>query len=136
MTNLTVATPEASSRNEPPFDAIQAMVADCVGLAPNEVLPESRFFEDLGGESIDLLDLSFQFERAFQIRVPFKAILNASLWEHDEAGELTPAARAGLAQEFPGLEMERRIAQARSINPRDLLTIDLMHQMLVHAKPI
>ncbi len=45
-------------------------IADCLGVEIEEVTPEARFFEDLGGESIDLLSLSFQFEKAFNIRTP------------------------------------------------------------------
>lgn len=115
------------------FAAVQEIVADCLGIEPSEVLPPARFFEDLGGESIDLTDLSFQFERAFQIHSPFKAFTGKELWDRDESGRLTPAARELLDREFGYLDITRRLDALPNGDPRNLLTIEMMYQMLEHA---
>ena len=39
---------------------IRPIVAEVLGLEPEEVTPAARFFDDLGGESIDILELSFR----------------------------------------------------------------------------
>ena len=127
--NTEAATPP----RELSFAAVQELVADCLAIDPGEILPESKFFDDLGGESIDLLELSFVFEKVFHIRAPYKAFNNKELWERDEAGELTPAARELMRRDFGYLELERRLAAAGLSNPKGVLTIEMMYLMLQHA---
>lgn len=47
--------------------AVQALAVD--GAL---VVPEARLLEDLGADSLDLLDLVFQMERRFEIRLSMK----------------------------------------------------------------
>lgn len=115
------------------FATLQEMVAECLGLDVAEVLPDSKFFDDLGGESIDLIDLTFQFEKVFQVKVPFKALANKELLERDTAGAFTPAALDVMRRDFPGLDLDQRLASAGSSNLQGLLTIELMFQMVLHA---
>lgn len=133
MTLNSAPVDQPSATRALSFNAIRDMVAECLAIEVDEVAPESRFFEDLAGESIDLLELSFLFEKAFQIRAPYKAFTNKELWERDESGQFTSAARELMQRDFAYLELERRIAQSGSINPRELLTIELMFLMLQHA---
>lgn len=113
--------------------AVQEMVAECLFLEATEVSPQAKFFDDLAGESIDLLELSFHFEKAFHIRAPYKAFDNKDLWERDESGQFTPAAQELMRRDFAYLGLEQRFAAAGSSNPRSLLTIELMYVMLKHA---
>lgn len=54
-------------------------VADAVGgvlnTKPGQVTLQSRFREDLGAESIDMIDISFEIEKATGQELDFKQVL-------------------------------------------------------------
>jgi acyl carrier protein len=52
------------------FPKLQAIVADVLVVDEEEVQLNSRLIADLGAESIDFLDLVFQLEREFDIKIP------------------------------------------------------------------
>lgn len=45
---------------DPLFEELRTMIADGLGVEAEDVVPEARFFDDLGGESIDVIDLTFR----------------------------------------------------------------------------
>src|SRR5690242_20114895 len=45
------------------FEAVQTAVTDALGVDEDEVTPEATLLDDLGAESIDLLDILFRLER-------------------------------------------------------------------------
>lgn len=47
------------------FPKVQEILAEVLSLRPDEVAEQATILEDLGAESIDLLDLRFRIERAF-----------------------------------------------------------------------
>ena len=52
------------------FPAVAKIVADVVACDESKVTLNSRFITDLGGESIDLLDLVFRLEKQFNVKIP------------------------------------------------------------------
>ncbi|HEY5622700.1 MAG TPA: phosphopantetheine-binding protein [Gammaproteobacteria bacterium] len=44
---------------------LRDILVDALRVDPAEIVPEARIFGDLFAESIDLLDIQFQLERAF-----------------------------------------------------------------------
>ena len=48
---------------------LRTMLAEVLGLDAESITPEARIIDELGAESIDLLDLRFRLERAFDVRV-------------------------------------------------------------------
>ena len=52
------------------FAKVQACFAEALGLDVEEVGFDRRVLADLGAESLDLLDIAFRLERAFDIRIP------------------------------------------------------------------
>ena len=47
------------------FAEIQTIIVDLLGVKPEEVKPEASFREDLGADSLDLVELIMEFEDAF-----------------------------------------------------------------------
>jgi len=47
------------------FAEIQSIIVDLLGVKPEEVTPEASFREDLGADSLDLVELIMEFEDAF-----------------------------------------------------------------------
>jgi acyl carrier protein len=82
-----------------PDDAVVTAVIDALGLEPDEVTPDARLIEDLGAESIDLLDMLFRIERALGVKV--------------HAGELIEEIQGGIPEEEFG--DERGIITAKGL---------------------
>ena len=61
------------------------IIADVLVIDEDEILQNSRLIADLGAESIDFLDLVFQLEKEFKIKIP--------------RGQLEKNARGTLAEE-------------------------------------
>lgn len=49
---------------------IKAIVADQLGVAEEEIKPESRFIEDLGADSLDIVELVMAMEEEFETDIP------------------------------------------------------------------
>jgi acyl carrier protein len=51
------------------FPVVQAAIADALGIDEAEVQRDATLLNDLGAESIDLLDILFRIERASKIKI-------------------------------------------------------------------
>lgn len=67
------------------FPKVAEIMADALGCDVEQVKPDSSLIDDLGGESIDFLDLVFRLERAFKVKIPRGKIIE------DARGPLTEA---------------------------------------------
>ena len=52
------------------YPKVRQIVADVLVIDEDEVSLNSRLIADLGAESIDFLDLVFQLEKEFKIKIP------------------------------------------------------------------
>jgi acyl carrier protein len=55
--------------SDPVSAAIVAAVAEVLGVGTDEVTPDATLRDDLGVESIDLLDIVFRLERALSVPI-------------------------------------------------------------------
>ena len=101
---------------------VRDIIADILALEPDEVGPTARFFEDLGGESIDVLDLSFRCEKAFGIKAEFQKI--AAAVKSDEAGRLTSESLETLRKNCTFLDLAAIEADPRAARVTELLTVE------------
>jgi acyl carrier protein len=53
----------------PVEEKIQKIVAEKLSVEPSEVLPEASFVDDLGADSLDLVELIMAMEEAFDIEI-------------------------------------------------------------------
>jgi len=51
------------------YAAVQTAVANALGMDDDEVTPEATLMDDLGAESIDLLDILFRIERSVGVKI-------------------------------------------------------------------
>ena len=49
---------------------IKAIIADQLGVSENEIKANSRFIEDLGADSLDLVELIMAMEEEFDTEIP------------------------------------------------------------------
>lgn len=56
--------------NQEIFNKVKEIIIDVLVIDEDKVHPTSRLIADLGAESIDFLDLVFQLEKEFGIKIP------------------------------------------------------------------
>ena len=64
--------------DEDTFERISSVIVDKLIIDKNNVVPTARFVNDLGADSLDLLDLMMGVEKEFSIKI-----------EDDEVGNIT-----------------------------------------------
>jgi acyl carrier protein len=52
------------------FDRVKEIVVEELNVDASEVTPEARFVEDLGADSLDVVELVMRFEEVFDIEIP------------------------------------------------------------------
>lgn len=52
------------------FDDVKAVVVEQLNVSGDEVKPESKFVEDLGADSLDVVELVMALEEKFDIEIP------------------------------------------------------------------
>jgi acyl carrier protein len=52
------------------FTKVKEVLVSTLAVDDNEVTPEARLSGDLNAESIDYLDITFQLEKTFGIKIP------------------------------------------------------------------
>jgi len=50
-------------------DKVKKIIAEKLGVDPSEVVPEASFIDDLGADSLDLVELIMSMEEAFEIEI-------------------------------------------------------------------
>lgn len=49
---------------------VKSIIVDELGCEDSEVSPKARFYEDLGADSLDYIELVMRFEEEFGIEIP------------------------------------------------------------------
>jgi len=52
------------------FDDIKEVVVEQLSVSPDEVKEDSKFVEDLGADSLDVVELVMALEEKFDIEIP------------------------------------------------------------------
>lgn len=51
-------------------ERVRSIIADQLGVAEEEIKPESKFIEDLGADSLDIVELIMAMEEEFECEIP------------------------------------------------------------------
>jgi len=51
-------------------DRIKAIIAEQLGVKPEEVTPQASFIDDLGADSLDTVELIMALEEEFNVEIP------------------------------------------------------------------
>jgi acyl carrier protein len=55
------------------FEKVRDIVVEQLGVEPDEVSIDSTFIDDLGADSLDIVELIMAFEEEFNIEIPDEA---------------------------------------------------------------
>ncbi len=56
--------------NEETISRARALIAESLGVNPAEVVPSASFIDDLGADSLDIVELVMAIEKEFSIEIP------------------------------------------------------------------
>jgi acyl carrier protein len=121
-------------------DQIFGRVRDCfceaLGLDEDEVELGSRVIDDLGAESLDLLDIVFRLERSFGVKIPrgdleeqARASLDGEAYEVD--GVLTDVALAKLRAAMPEVRAHHFVPGLRVNDVPRLFTVETFQNIVI-----
>jgi len=85
--------------NEKIREAVRTSVAEALGVEEDEVTPDATLMEELGAESIDLLDILFRIERSIGVKI--------------QAADLSEYVQGGIPDEGPDAAQEGHAATGR-----------------------
>jgi acyl carrier protein len=52
------------------FEQVKEVIVEQLNVAPEEVKPEAKFVEDLGADSLDVVEMIMALEEKFEIEIP------------------------------------------------------------------
>jgi acyl carrier protein len=112
------------------FEKVRTTLVDALGVEEEDVTPEASLRNDLGAESIDLLDIVFRLERNFGIKIPRGELFpeNVSDPELTENGKLTSKGLAELKAKMPYADLSSFEADPDVEKILDLYTVDTLVQ--------
>lgn len=58
------------SSKEAIFERVKEIIVDQLGVDEEEVTPEATFIDDLGADSLDIVELIMAFEEEFDMEIP------------------------------------------------------------------
>lgn len=96
------------------FKKVQESIVEALGVDEDEVVPGAVLFDDLGAESLDLLDIVFRLEKVFGIKIPRGGIqqdlLDAEGLKEEDVlieGALTARGAEELKKRMPEVDQAR-----------------------------
>ncbi|EDP73935.1 acyl carrier protein [Hydrogenivirga sp. 128-5-R1-1] len=51
-------------------ERVKEIIADQLGISVDQIKPESKFVDDLGADSLDVVELIMAFEEEFNVEIP------------------------------------------------------------------
>ncbi|MCD6382524.1 MAG: acyl carrier protein [Candidatus Hydrothermae bacterium] len=52
------------------YERLKEIIVNKLNVTPDAITPEARFQEDLGADSLDVMDLVMEIENQFNIEIP------------------------------------------------------------------
>lgn len=108
------------------FEKVQGVLVEALAVDEDEVTPQATLFADLGAESIDVLDISFQLERAFDIKINQGELFPEGVTqdpEYVQNGKLTDKGLETLKAKLPHFDLSRLEADRSVQSVVELFTV-------------
>ncbi len=117
-----------ATRHDELYGQVRQCVADVLAIDPAKVTPEASLIDDLGAESLDFLDLVFQLETEYSVKIPRDGIRVAAQEGladgFEQGGVLTDAALERLRVLMPEVPAGRIVPGLRTHQIASLFTAE------------
>ena len=118
------------------WQGVQSAVVEALGVEDAEVTPAATLMDELGAESIDLLDILFRVERKLGVKIK-AADLSAYIQGDvpaeafgDDDGIITPAALAQIKKVMPQLDLDQLAGKLETANVMKLFSVQNLADMV------
>lgn len=120
------------------YPKIVEIVADVLMVDEAEIQLNKRLIKDLGAESIDFLDLIFQMEKAFSIKIPRGKIEkmarnNLTEEEFEKDGVITPKGLQELKKYLSEVPEECFVENLKVAQIPTLFTVETLCKLVEHS---
>ncbi len=108
---------------------IQTCVSNALGVEEEEVEPDKVLSRDLGAESIDYLDITFQIEKAFGISIQKDELFPQKIFRDENLvrdGVVTPEGLTFLEQQLPYADLTEFRKDPQMSRVPELFTVGLL----------
>lgn len=121
------------------FPRVAEALADALGCEAEDVKLDASLVDDLGAESIDMLDIVFRLERAFDVKIPRGRILEEARGGLSEEafsqdGVLTEAGLANLRAYLSEVPAERFPTRLREAHVVRLFTAETYCRIVIRRQ--
>jgi acyl carrier protein len=111
------------------FEKMKTVLVDVLAVDDADVTPQAKLSEDLGAESIDYLDISFNLEKTFGIKVPKDDLVPMNLLANPEYvlnGRVTPKGITELKAKMPFADLSGFEADPDVTKFTNVFTVDTL----------
>ena len=109
------------------FATVAEVLVDSLAVDEEEVTREATLVDDLGAESIDLLEIVFNLEKKFDVKIDRSELIPEDLFTNPEyvvEGKLPPAGLAVLEERLPNANLDAFKANPLVQNISKILTVE------------
>ena len=116
--------------------AVTRAVVEALSVPESEVQPGTTLMDELGAESLDLLDILFRLERKLGVKIKaadVSAYIQGEIPEGDFGGDdgiVTPAALGQIKRIMPQVDIEKLAGNLESDQVMKLFTIENLADMV------
>lgn len=123
------------------FDDVRTILADVLAIELEEVTLKKTLIHDLGAESIDFLDIIFQMEKQFKIKLErgyIESMARGSLTqeEFESNGVITERGLSGLKNILSEVPEEKIKSGLKSNEIPTLFTVETMCKLVIKQKEL
>ena len=111
------------------FAKVRDVLVSTLAVEEDEVTPQAKLKTDLNAESIDFLDITFQLEKTFSIKIPKGDLMPEYVFtnpEYVQNGKLTPKGVAELKTKMPFADLSTFETDPDINKIWDIFTVDTL----------
>lgn len=111
------------------FEKVREVLVEALSVDEDEVTPQARVLGDLGAESIDVLDIQFQLEQTFGVKIAQGELFPEGVMSDPqfvEGGRVTAKGLETLRGRMPHFDFTALESDPRVERVRDILTVEAL----------
>ena len=111
------------------FAKVREVLVSTLAVDEEEVTPDAKLKTDLNAESIDFLDITFQLEKTFGIKIPKGDLMPDGMFtnpEYVQNGRVTPKGLAEMKEKMPFADLTAFEADPDINKAWDIFTVDTL----------